>query len=361
MSGGATFIMAGGGTGGHVIPSIAVARELAARRHYPVFVGTQAGFEARLVPEAGFPIEWIRIGGLNSVGPSRMFKTLQQLPGSFRGILRLFDRYRPAAVFSMGGYVAGPVLLAAWWRGLPVVVMEPNAIPGLTHRRMARFVHRALVSFPETAVFFPRGRSEVTGLPVRDEFFGLPPKPLASVFTILITGGSRGARSLNAAAQDSWSYFKQAQRRFRILHQTGVEACERITREFAATGLEGEVWSFLSAMPEAFAQADLVVCRSGAGAIAELAAAGKPSILIPFPFAADQHQLKNAEALERAGAARMVLDAELNGRRLFEEVEALASEPARLAAMGGRARAFAHPNAAQRAATVLEEAAGAAR
>ena len=166
----ATFVMAGGGTGGHVIPALAVARELRARGHSPLFIGTRRGMEAKLVPPENFPIEWIEIGGLNRVGLRRTASTMAQLPVSVWQASRMLDRARPAAVFSMGGYVAGPVLLAALWKQIPVVMMEPNAIPGLTHRRLARFVARALVSFPETTRWFPAGRAEVTGRPVREEF-----------------------------------------------------------------------------------------------------------------------------------------------------------------------------------------------
>src|SRR5580700_8270270 len=177
--------MAGGGSGGHVIPALAVARELRARGHAVRFIGTRRGMEAKLVPPENFPIEWIEIGGLKRVGLRKTLSTLTELPASVWQAARMLDRASPAAVFSLGGYVAGPVLLAALWKRLPVVVMEPNAIPGFTHRRLARFVARALISFPETARWFPKGRTEVTGLPVRSEFFEVPPKPRGKTLTIL--------------------------------------------------------------------------------------------------------------------------------------------------------------------------------
>lgn len=350
-----TFIMAGGGTGGHVIPALAVARELAARGYTPVFIGTRTGFEATLVPPSGFPIEYIEIGGLKRVGAAQKLRTLGQLPLSGLKVFRMLDRYRPAAIFSMGGYVAGPVVLAGLGRRIPIVVMEPNAVPGFTTRRIAAFVERALLNFEEARRYFPRGRAEVTGVPVRREFFELPPKARESVFTVLITGGSQGSRTLNEAARGAWEHFRDAPFQVRLLHQTGAQAHQSIAREFAQTGLEGEVIPFFEEMPAAFARADLIVCRSGASAVAEVAAAQKPSILVPFPFAADQHQLRNAEAFERAGAATLVLDREMNGRRFFEEVSKLVADPERLASMGRRARAFAHPDAARRAAEILEQ------
>jgi UDP-N-acetylglucosamine--N-acetylmuramyl-(pentapeptide) pyrophosphoryl-undecaprenol N-acetylglucosamine transferase len=257
-----------------------------------------------------------------------------------------------SAVFSMGGYVAGPPVMAALVRRVPVVVMEPNAIPGFTNRVIARLVSRALVSFPETAAFFPKGRTEVTGLPVREEFFRIPPKPRGDILNVLITGGSQGSRTLNHAAQQSWPLFRGSRYPVRITHQTGTSAFEETRGAFAKSGLAGEVVPFIGDMPAAFADADLIVCRSGAGTVSELAAAGKPSILVPFPFAADDHQTRNAEAMERAGAARLVRDAEMTGEKLFELVTAITSE---LSAIGEAARQFAKPGAARRAADILEE------
>jgi UDP-N-acetylglucosamine--N-acetylmuramyl-(pentapeptide) pyrophosphoryl-undecaprenol N-acetylglucosamine transferase len=347
--------MAGGGTGGHVIPAVAVARELKNRGHRPIFVGTRNGFEAKLVPSAGFELEFIEIGGLKRVGILQTLRTLAQLPGSIAKSFDLISQHHPSAIFSMGGYAAGPVTVAGWFNYAPIVIMEPNAVPGLANRIMGRFAGRALVSFPETQRFFPAGRSEITGLPVRAEFSNLNPKPESDRLTILVTGGSRGSRTLNNATRECWPHLHDAPFHVRLIHQTGTDAYESIAKDFANAGLEGEVVPFISDMPAAFAQADLIVCRSGAGAVAELAAAGKPSILVPFPFAADDHQLRNAEAFAKAGAARLVLDREMTGQRLFEEVNRLAANPTELEQMGANARTFAHPNAAQRAADVLEE------
>jgi len=354
----AAFLLAGGGTGGHIIPALAVARQLRQRGHCVFFLGTERGLEGKLVPREGFRLELIRIGGLKRVGLRQTAATLVQLPVSILQAGGLLERNRVAAVFSMGGYVAGPPVIAALLRQVPVVVMEPNAIPGFTNRRIAMFVRRALISFPETARYFPAGRTEVTGLPVREEFFALPPKPRIGRFTVLITGGSQGSRTLNQAARQSWPLFRQAGLEIRMIHQSGPAAYEELRAAFAESGLEGEVVPFIADMPGAFAQADLVVCRSGAGAVAELAAAGRPSILSPFPFAADQHQLRNAEAFARAGAARLVEDREMRGEKLYETVAQLAGDPAELERMSAAARRLAHPGAASRAADVMEEVAG---
>jgi len=352
----ATIVMAGGGTGGHVMPLLAVARELQADGHQSVFIGTRTGFEARLVPPAGFHLEFIEIGGLNRVGVMRKVRSLVQLPFSVLRSRRLLDKHQPSAVFSLGGYAAGPVVLAALWKKSPLVVMEPNAMPGLTNRKIGRFVRRALLSFPSAAGYFPPGKSEITGLPVRREFFNIAPKQRDDKLTILITGGSQGSRTLNEAARGSWSYFRENHVPVRFIHQTGTAAHAALAQKFVENAMEGEIAPFIDDMPAAFARADLIICRSGAGAVAELAAAGKPSILVPFPAAADQHQLHNAEAFQKAGAALLVLDHQMDGGRLFEEVEKLRMRPELLQRMGERARTFAHPDAARRAATVLEEA-----
>jgi len=346
-----TVMMAGGGTGGHVLPALAVARELSRRGHRPVFVGTREGFEAKLVPSEGFAIEYIRIGGLNRVGWRAAARTLAQLPWSVASSCRAIRLHRPAALFSMGGYVAGPPMIAAAMARLPIVAMEPNAVPGMVTRRLAPFVRRALVGFAETARHFP-GRAEVTGLPVREEFFAIPPKPRGDRLTILVTGGSQGSKRINETVRAAWPLLREYPRPVRLIHQTGAAMYAETAASFAESGIEGEVASFLADMPIRFDGADLVVGRAGAGAVAELCAAGKPSILIPFPYAADDHQAKNAEALERAGAALTVRDRELTPARL---VEAIRAADAKLESMSAAARGLAKPGAARRAADVIEE------
>ena len=345
--------MAGGGTGGHVIPALAVARELRKRGHSPFFVGTDRGMEAKLVPADGFDLKRIEVGALNRVSLRRKVTTMIQLPITTLGCGRFLRN--TAAVFSMGGYVAGPPVMAALLRRVPVVVMEPNAVPGFTNRVIGRWVSRALISFPETAGRFPAGRSELTGLPVRDEFFAIPAKLRGPVLSVLVTGGSQGSRTLNAAGRQSWPLFRKAGLPVRIVHQSGLAGYEELRAAFVQSGLEGDVVPFIQDMPAAFREADLIVCRSGAGAVSELAAAGKPSILVPFPFAADDHQTRNAEAFDKAGAARLVRDVELTGETFVSAVTALAQQPEALERMGAAVRQFARPGAAARAADILEE------
>jgi UDP-N-acetylglucosamine--N-acetylmuramyl-(pentapeptide) pyrophosphoryl-undecaprenol N-acetylglucosamine transferase len=352
--------MTGGGTGGHVFPALAVARVLRERGHQILFIGTPEGMESRLVPEDGFDMAFVRSGGLNRVGLRKQMRTALQLPGGVAGAWQLVRRFRPHAVFSTGGFVAGPVSLAALFSNVPLIVLEPNAIPGFTNRRVARRVHRALLAFPSTAAWFPASRSEVIGYPVRPEFFSLQPAR-NGVFTVLITGGSRGARSLNRASRESWPLFQKAGVPVRIIHQAGAAEHEALAAEFASSGIQGEVVPFIRNMPEAFAGTDLVVGRAGAGGVSEIAAAGMASILVPLPFAADDHQRRNAETLVNAGAARLLLDSELSGRRLFEEIEALRLDENEVQRMRREVRQFAKPGAAERAATVLEETAATGR
>jgi UDP-N-acetylglucosamine--N-acetylmuramyl-(pentapeptide) pyrophosphoryl-undecaprenol N-acetylglucosamine transferase len=351
-----SFVLTGGGTGGHVFPALAVARVLQARAHKLLFVGTKEGMESRLVPDAGFDIEFVHSGGLNRVGIAKQIRSAAQLPLGIAAAWRILRKFRAEAVFSMGGYVAGPVMLAAALAGIPLVIMEPNSVPGFANRKMAGRVYRALLGFENARRWFPADRAEVTGLPVRPEFFALEPKP-HQTFTVLITGGSRGARTLNRASKESWPHFRASQTPVRIVHQTGAAEHAALAAEFGGAGVAGEVLPFIKDMAAAFTQADVVVGRAGAGGVNEIAAAGMASVLIPLPFAADDHQKENAKTLLEAGAARMVLDRDLSGERLFREVEDLRKSPEALAAMRRQVRQFAHPGAAERAAAVLEEAA----
>ncbi len=340
-----------------MFPALAVADVLRARGHNVLYAGTREGMEAKLVPEAGYAMAYIRSGALNRVGLRKQLGTAALMPGSVLSATKLLRQFHAQAVFSMGGFVAGPVMAAALCKRVPLIVMEPNACPGFANRQVARWVYRALVGFEATKRFFPADRVEVTGLPVRSSFFSVPRKR-DDVFTVLITGGSRGARTLNRAARESWPLFRDSKNAIRLILQTGTAEYDTCAAEFAASGLDGKVVPFLRDMPQAFAEADLVVGRAGAGAVNELAAAGMPALLVPFPFAADDHQRKNAETLVDAGAARMVLDQEFTGERLFNEVEQLRSHPNDLEQMRTAVRAFATPGAAERAADLLEQAAG---
>ena len=259
--------MAGGGTGGHVMPLIAVASELRSQGGKCVFVGTRNGMEAALAPKHGFPIEWIEIGGLNRVGLRKMISTAIQLPSAVLRARRILKLHQAQAVFSTGGYAAGPTVIAALLAGTPVVAMEPNAIPGIVSRLTGRWVRHALVSFEETIGRFPPGRAERAGLPIRDEFFRITPVAPDAPFHVLVTGGSRGARSLNKAARESWPVLRESPVRVSMTLQCGPSEEAELQAAFKGSGLDGEVTAFLDDMPAAYARASLIVSRSGAGAV----------------------------------------------------------------------------------------------
>lgn len=345
--------MAGGGTGGHVMPLLAVAEQLRARGHEPSFIGTRAGFEARLVPERKFPIDFIEIGGFQGLGLARKAKLLWQLPIAIGQCLSWIAKHQPVACFSLGGYAAAPPVIASILRGLPLVVMEPNAIPGMVNRRMGRFAGKALLSFPQAAPYFPAEAVEITGLPVREEFFAIEPKPFNGELTLLITGGSQGSQTLNRAVRELWPLLGSLN--VKLIHQCGKREEQDLVRDFALTGLKGQVTAFISDMAAAYAQADLVLCRAGAGTVSELSAAGRPAILVPFPFAADDHQAKNAKAMVDAGAGVMFRDAELTGATLLETLTKFIKAPGSLACMAARSRGLRKAGAATRAADILLE------
>ena len=355
-----SFVLTGGGTGGHVFPAIAVARVLRERGHKLLFIGTESGIESKLLADAGFEMEHIQAGQLNRVGIWRQLQTAGQLPFSIAAASGILKKFDPAAVFSMGGFVAGPVMVAAILKKIPLVIMEANTVPGFANRKVASYVYRALLGFDSTRSWFPAEKSEVTGLPVRSEFFSVQRKA-NGVFTVLITGGSRGARTLNRASRDSWPIFRERMPEIRIIHQTGTAEYEALEHEFAASGLNGQVVPFIANMADEFQRTDIVVARSGGGSVNEIAAAGMPSILVPFPFAADDHQRRNAEELRDAGAARMIMDSEMTGERLFQEVQSLRADSSELDRMRQHVKQFARPGAAERGADVMEKAARSVR
>ena len=358
-----TILAAAGGTGGHIVPALEVARELRERGHSCVFVGAGRELEQRLTSAAGFPLEALRSGPLNQVSLATKVRTLLRLPGALFDALRLIGRYRPAAVLSLGGYASGPLAAAAWLRGVPIVALEPNAYPGMANRLIGPVVARALTGIPATERYFRRNRTETIGAPVRKEFFEIPIKKHTEPFMILITGGSQGARTLNSAVAEAVQLWVRngASTQLRILHQAGKADAGRLQSEYVRLGsgsVQAEAVEFLDDMPAAFAQADVVISRAGASTVGELCAAGRASILIPYPHAADDHQTRNAEALASAGGAQVVSDAQWNGARMVREIESLLSVPGRLEEMETAARSLARPGAARRAADVLEEVAG---
>jgi UDP-N-acetylglucosamine--N-acetylmuramyl-(pentapeptide) pyrophosphoryl-undecaprenol N-acetylglucosamine transferase len=350
------ILIAGGGTGGHIIPALAVARELVDRHGAEVlFVGTARGLETRLVPGAGFALRLIDVGPLKSVSLMTRLRTLSRLPASIGDCKRMIREFRPCAVLGVGGYASGPAMAAALWLKVPAMAFEPNAMPGLANRLVGKRVQAAAVNFPAATTWFRN--AEVTGVPVRPEFFSLP-RPTGPPH-LLVFGGSQGARIFNINLPRLIPALLCAVPGLTVLHQCGARHAAATEEAYRASGADSSRWQvqpFLDDMPSQFARANLVMSRSGASTVAELAAASKPSLLVPFAAATDEHQRRNAEAMVEAGAAVMMEEKDLEiPEHLLAALTGLLNDPARMAAMGAAARTQAHPGAAERIADRLAE------
>jgi UDP-N-acetylglucosamine--N-acetylmuramyl-(pentapeptide) pyrophosphoryl-undecaprenol N-acetylglucosamine transferase len=343
-------LIAGGGTGGHIIPALAIADELKA--HYGaevLFVGTPRGLESRLVPQAGYPLKMIEVGQLKNVSVLTRLRTLLDLPLSLLRCRALLHEFKPDAVVGVGGYASGPAMGAAILARIPTLAFEPNAFPGLANRLVGKRVNAAAVNFAPAAEYFRN--AEITGIPVRKEFFWLRPRPLDADPRLLVFGGSQGARALNTFMPQIVVRLLDAIPKLKILHQAGARHAETTLAAYQASGADPERWqvqAYLDDMPRRFEAADLVLSRSGASTVAELAAAGKPSLLIPFPQAADDHQRKNAEVLVAADAAALLIEEELTPERLLSTIVELLGDRERLQAMSEHAVTLAHPDASRR-------------
>ena len=348
-------LIAAGGTGGHIYPGIAVAKEIMRRDETSEvhFVGTARGLETKIVPENGFQLSLINSAGLKSVGFWGKIKGLAILPKSFLEARALIKDFKPDVVVGAGGYVSGPVLLMASLMRVPTLVMDSNALPGFTNRRLAPFVKKAALTFEEALPFFGK-KGIVTGNPVRREFFDIEPKTRGEKINLLIFGGSQGARVINNTVIDALTILPQD--KLNITHQTGESDFEKIRELYARSGWgNAEIRPYISNMVGEFAETDLIICRAGATTCAELAAAGKAAIMIPLPTAADDHQRKNAEALEAAGAAKMILQKDLNGESLANEIINLINSPDKIGEMEASAKKLARKDAAEVAANIIEE------
>ena len=391
---GARILMVAGGTGGHIFPALAVAEELRQRGEnsgaaYRIeFLGTHRPLEAKLIPAAGFPLRTVDAAGLKGIRGIQRLRNLWVLPRTALITAGILREFRPRVVVGVGGYLAGPVMLEAALVGIPTVLIEPNARPGFTNRLLAPVVRIAALGFAETAPVYGK-KARVTGLPVRRAFFDIPPRSASPRFTVLVVGGSQGSRAINhvvvkclpllageagggadvepgfsparadheVGATSASSGLKPGSTRagaMRIIHQTGEHDYNEVLKAYQEQGLVAEVHAFIDDMPGTLAQADLVISRAGATAVAELAAAGRAALLVPFPGAADQHQLENARAMEKAGAARVIVQSELTPERLAKEIRELMASPAALDRMETSARGLARPDAAARIADLVE-------
>jgi len=357
------FMMVAGGTGGHIFPALAVAEELRARgarlersgmKYVIEFLGTKRPLEARLIPAAGFSLRTIDAAGLKGIGGLRGLRNLMVLPRTAVATARALRDFQPQVVVGVGGYLAGPVMVEAALQDIPTLLIEPNALPGFTNRALAPVVRLAAVGFEQAERFYG-AKARVTGLPVRAAFHAIPAKRHEAPFNILVVGGSQGSKAINELMVQCAPLLKRESAWLEVVHQTGEAAYNAVREAYLQHGVTARVLAFIEDMPGALAQADLVVARAGATAVAELAAAGRAALLIPFPGATDQHQLANAQAMEGAGAARVILQGELTPERLMREIRDLLSAPLRLVAMEQAAKSLAHPDAAGQIADLVEE------
>jgi UDP-N-acetylglucosamine--N-acetylmuramyl-(pentapeptide) pyrophosphoryl-undecaprenol N-acetylglucosamine transferase len=349
------LLIAGGGTGGHVFPALAVAREWISRgaERTVVIVGTKRGIEARLVPEAGFVLETIRSAGLKGIGGMKLARNAAKLVPSMLDSFSILRRHKFVAALGVGGYAAGPIMLAAMLRGLPSVVFEPNAEPGFTNRVLARMATRIATGYEAPAKLWG-SKATLTGIPVRPEFFSISARVPAEPFHILITGGSQGALIVNRTVVNAVDVLAVEKHRISIVHQTGERDYNAVRVAYARREINAEVLPFIGNMAERFAQADLIVCRAGAITAAEIAAAGRAAIFIPFGASTDSHQLRNAQEMQRAGAARLIPEPQLTAERLTQEIFQLLDRPIELQTMATNARRLAKPRAVQEIVDMIE-------
>jgi len=349
-------LIAGGGTGGHLFPGIALAEEVVTRHHRNevVFVGTERGIESRVVPKEGYPLELVNVQGLKGKGFASLLKALLALPLAFIESFRILARQKPDVVVGVGGYASGPVVLAAWLMGIPTAIQEQNALPGFTNKVLGRIVRVVFIAFEEARRFFPEKKVQLIGNPIRRKLMDnyLRSHVAHERFSVLVFGGSLGARGVNQRMTEALDALGDLKDSLHFVHQTGRNDLEAVRKGYADKGFQADVVEFIDDMSSAYARADLVVCRAGATTLAELTVCKKASILIPFPYATDDHQAVNARALVDAGAALMFRESELTGEKLAQTLRDLKAHPERLKSMEKKAGLLGRPEAAKELADV---------
>jgi UDP-N-acetylglucosamine--N-acetylmuramyl-(pentapeptide) pyrophosphoryl-undecaprenol N-acetylglucosamine transferase len=345
-----TILLAGGGTGGHVFPLLAVAdalREIAPDVHV-VFVGTERGMEAGLVPKRGYELALVHVRPIRGGGISGAISGIWRAAASFPESGKLLRKHTPSAVVSIGGYAAGPVSLRARARGIPLSLIEPNAVMGLSNRLIAPIVQRGYTAFSDAERHFRTGRALRTGVPIR---LGFQPRPYArdgETLRVLVLGGSQGAKSLNETVPEALANVAKVASKLSVTHQCGALHAANVSARYGTLqpAFPFRIVPFIDDMPGELGRADLVISRSGASAVSEIAAIGRPAVYVPYPFAAGDHQRKNAESMAGDGAAVCVDASEANAERMAQEIQRLARDPDLLARMAARAAERGRPNAA---------------
>ncbi len=354
------LMIAGGGTGGHIYPAIAIAQEFVARDpgRRAIFVGTQYGLEKNIVPKVGFPIEFISAGGLKGKGAADLIKNTARLPIGFAQAWGVVGKHKPSVVLGVGGYASGPLLMAAKLRGVPTAIHEQNAFPGLANRALAKFVDAVAVAFPDAAARLKRSDAVVTGNPIRREFFqaGSRQPATSNQQRLLIFGGSQGSHILNESMADALLFMARLKDRLKIVHQTGPKELDVVREAYRTSAFaDARVVAYLDPIVDEIAAADLIVSRAGAMTIGELAAVGRAAVLIPFAAATNNHQELNARVMERAGGAVVITEEQLSPERLAMTINEILNDPARVARMAAAARSLAAPEATKKIVDLLEK------
>jgi len=331
------IVIAGGGTGGHLFPGIAIAEEFLKRNKETavIFIGTKKGIESKLLEKFGYELKKIEIEGVKGRGIKALLKGAYQIPKSIWQSRRILKQFGPDIVFGVGGYASGPAVLAAHFMSIPTAIAEQNAIPGVTNRILGNFADKIFVTYAQTRECFPQTKVVLSGNPVRASFTvgSAKTKEKKDYRQLLIFGGSQGAEAINKSVVDMLPQLQNMKNKLNILHQTGAKQAEEVKKAYEQFGIQAKVTPFIVDMAAAYADADLIICRAGATSLAEITAAGKAAVLIPYPWAANDHQLKNAQALAAQGAAALIPEKELSGSNLFKVIENLLLDEKKLRQM----------------------------
>ncbi len=346
------IVIAGGGTGGHLFPGIAVAEEFLRRdsANRVLFIGTQRGIEHRLLDKLGYELKRIDVEGLKGRGLTALIKGMYAIPKSMWQSRNILTAFAPDVVIGVGGYASGPAVITAWLMRIPTAIAEQNALAGNTNRILGKFVDKIFLTYEQSRSGFAAGKVLVTGNPVRAAFSASPGKTGEKKADrgILIFGGSQGAAAINKTVAAMTPLLAAIKDSIRIVHQAGENDCAMVSRAYAKYGIEAEVTPFIVDMVSAYAAADVIICRAGATSLAEITVAGKASILIPFPFAANDHQTLNAQAMVEAGAAAMIRQSELTEERLFAVLKNLLEDDRKIREMERKSKMLGRPDAAAR-------------